>query len=213
MRARYLALSLTLYACGKEPPPDPVPASLFPLAKGNQWSFKVTESNGTVNHKTQTVTATIATDFGPGFVLDTGRNNDLIRSIQVVSEGQLLRVSEISSEIGAVKERLRFEPPSLRVDLEKTGATDTYEAMHEEVLLGPRGEIFQRSPKTNRFFIDAIDEPVTVPAGDFRAVKVRRETVGSTQKVFWYVFGVGKVKETGGQTEELEAYELNEDGS
>ena len=31
---------------------------------------------------------------------------------------------------------------------------------------------------------------------------------GSNLKTYWYVPGVGKVKETGGQTEELVSYEV-----
>jgi hypothetical protein len=40
-----------------------------------------------------------------------------------------------------------------------------------------------------------------VPAGTFDAIVLRK--VGGSEKRYWYVRGVGKVKETGGQVEEL----------
>ena len=53
----------------------------------------------------------------------------------------------------------------------------------------------------------ALAESITVPAGTFEAVVFQK--IGSdTPKRYWYVAGVGKVKETGGQTEELTEYEL-----
>lgn len=35
-----------------------------------------------------------------------------------------------------------------------------------------------------------------------------RKAGGSTAKTYWYVRGVGKVKEIGGQTEELSSFEV-----
>jgi len=50
------------------------------------------------------------------------------------------------------------------------------------------------------------NESVTVPAGTFDAVVFQK--AGSTNKTYWYVRGVGKVKETGGQVEELVSFML-----
>lgn len=206
--------AMGLLACGSEPPPTPpvTTPSLFPLAVGNKWTYRVTESDGTTNTKIQSVTKTATTSFGPGFQLKTARNNDEIYSVQVISaDGKLLRLREESYENGTLKERLVFSPSSLRVDTSITSAGATYESTHEERTLSLLNDtVLGTLNKTQRFFIEASDEAVTVPAGTYRAVRVRRETVGSVQKTFWYVFGVGKVKETGGQTEELEKVELVE---
>ena len=61
----------------------------------------------------------------------------------------------------------------------------------------------ERDPWT----VDAVSQMVTVPAGTFRAI-VLTKAGGSSLKTYWYVPGVGKVKETGGQTEELVSYEV-----
>jgi hypothetical protein len=59
----------------------------------------------------------------------------------------------------------------------------------------------------DRWSVDSPSEEVTVEAGTFRAVVVQKAS-GSGLKTYWYVRGVGKVKETGGQTEELVDYEV-----
>jgi hypothetical protein len=53
---------------------------------------------------------------------------------------------------------------------------------------------------------------LTVPAGSFKAVKIQRDNVTSPEtKLFWFVAGVGKVREENpatGAVEELSAYEI-----
>jgi hypothetical protein len=54
-------------------------------------------------------------------------------------------------------------------------------------------------------------ESVTVPAGTFEALVLRKvsgASDGANEKHYWYVPGVGKVKETGSQTEELTEFHL-----
>ena len=43
-------------------------------------------------------------------------------------------------------------------------------------------------------------------------VRILRQREGGADKIYWYAKGVGKVKEIGGQTEELTFYELNTEG-
>lgn len=59
---------------------------------------------------------------------------------------------------------------------------------------------------TEVWTVVAVDESVTVPAGTFKALVLERIiAANSSDKKFWFVRGVGKVKETGvgDQTEEL----------
>ena len=52
--------------------------------------------------------------------------------------------------------------------------------------------------------------PLTVPAGTFTCLHLHKVgTDDSTaQKDYWFARGVGKIKESGGQTEELASYSL-----
>ena len=65
---------------------------------------------------------------------------------------------------------------------------------------------------TDVWSVTAVDEPVTVPAGTFKALVLHRlaDSGRGPDKSFWFVRGVGKVKETGvdEQTEELLSYDL-----
>jgi hypothetical protein len=63
----------------------------------------------------------------------------------------------------------------------------------------------------DRWTVLVASESVTVPAGTFDAIKLMR--VSSSQgavKTYWFAKNVGKVKEEGGQLEELESYEVAE---
>jgi hypothetical protein len=53
----------------------------------------------------------------------------------------------------------------------------------------------------------AESELVTVPAGQFAALVLMKGDA-ATGKKYWYVRDVGKVKETGAQTEELVSFSL-----
>src|SRR5262245_61337070 len=74
--------------------------------------------------------------------------------------------------------------------------------------------IMTTANKTDTWHVEAVDEAVTVPAGDFCAMKVGRSSVveggsGGSNKVYWFTRGVGKIKEqtTGAnETEELVSF-------
>jgi len=52
------------------------------------------------------------------------------------------------------------------------------------------------------------DETLQVPLGTFEHVIHFQKIGSSTSKEYWYLRGVGKLKETGSQTEELTDYQL-----
>lgn len=72
------------------------------------------------------------------------------------------------------------------------------------------GLITTMTQVTDLWSVVAVDQSVTVPAGTFKALVVRRRANAGTgsDKTFWFVRGIGKVKETGvgEQTEELTSY-------
>ena len=55
------------------------------------------------------------------------------------------------------------------------------------------------------------DETLQVPAGTFdHVIHFEKGGAGSASKSYWYRRGVGKLKETGSQTEELTEYQLQD---
>jgi hypothetical protein len=63
--------------------------------------------------------------------------------------------------------------------------------------------------KNESWSVVASDEPITVIAGSFTALHIRRTSSGGSLQDYWYVRGVGKVKETGGgQDEELMSFTI-----
>jgi hypothetical protein len=193
-------LLTALAACGSEPPEPPGSStSIFPVAVGNRWELRV---DGTET-KVQVVTG----ETSDGFTFETTRGDKKTFSIQRIdAEGRLVRASEYSTILGAVAERLTFVPADIRVDLDTIDAGATYSQTYLEDHDPSDGIPDVRKSQT--FTVEAVDEAVTVPAGTYRTVRVRRITDGGPAKTFWYAKGIGKVKEVGGQLEELVASEI-----
>jgi hypothetical protein len=61
--------------------------------------------------------------------------------------------------------------------------------------------------KTEQWRVVSAAESITVIAGSYSALHVERTSSGGAVQDYWYVRGVGKVKETGGaQIEELMSF-------
>lgn len=211
---KVLTLLLSVAACGSEPPvvPEPTSDELIPLAVGNRWTFRITDSAGIVSEKTQEVLeATMAPDGRPAFVMLTRRALDKgTRSVQLVDEGRLLRASEQTLQGDAVINDYIFEPYGLRIDSSVVTLGATYTDQHDKHQVDGVGTILQTESKAHTFRVEAVDEVVQVPAGDFTCIRVSRQREGSADKIYWYAPGVGKVREIGGQTEELESYSVEQ---
>ena len=198
---------LCVGACGDAPPdvPNNDAKPLLPLAVGSKWTFKVTSSAGVViDNKIQSVTGSTTVDGAQAFRLLTERAFDRgTRSVQMIKDGKLVRVSEEGIEAGQVSARFRFDPYGLRIDSTRTTAGAEYTDEHTKIEVDENGQEVARVEKVHDFKIESAAEIVTVPAGTFTCVRVRRERGSGGAKTYWYAPGVGKVKETGLQTEEL----------
>lgn len=163
-------------------------------------------------------------------------NGDI--SFQALVGDRVVRFRELSinGASGAVKKEEYFGAPwKLRVDsaaahtdlgatwpesypdfvVDKPKSTTTSDGGATVVDAGAAadgGLVTTTSQITDVWSVTAVDEPVKVPAGTFKALVVRRmaDSGRGTDKSFWFVRGVGKVKETGvgEQTEELSSYTL-----
>ena len=198
---------IAIAACGTQPPYEPGEhESLFPLTAGDSWTFVVRETDGDVKQKIQSVEE----DKGDGsFILRTETDGDAFTvSVQAVIDGQLVRVSEESGKGGVVTDRIRFDPPDVRVDLKASRLGAGYDSNYVEHHLDASGNVISSKEKRHHFVVEAVDQAIDVPAGQFRALRVRRDQEGGSSKTYWFVRGVGKIREVGGQVEELSAWEL-----
>lgn len=224
--AGLLAL-LALVACGTEHPGEGSEAggagpaasgSLLPWAVGNRWTYQVTE-DGEVSTKVNTIGEQEPVGGeGPNadvvaYQVTTSKKNgtDRTESWQAPDGDRIVRYRErsYSASTGELVLEEHWDPSKLHIDwsAEHLGEGATWIEEYEETKL-PVGEAESQSTRRDRWTVRAVAESITVPAGRFDAVVFQK--VGSdTPKTYWYVPGVGKVKETGGQTEELVEYELS----
>ena len=211
-----VVLSAALAACGEgtTPPPaaDAGVTPLIPVAIGHAWTYRVTSDTGVVSQKVQTVTGTAASGAAAGFRFETkkGTARETV-SVQALVDGVLRRYEELSYKDGVLTERVRYTPYMVRIDANQVTAGATYTTNHTKEILDSGGNVTLSTAVENRFEIEAASELVEVPAGRFSAVRVRRVDLSDgSVKTYWYVAGLGKVKETGGQTEELISVQLAE---
>ena len=210
----------------------------LPLSVGNRWTYQVTDLDGTVSVKIQGVTAQEPVGgTGPladmvAFKLVTGdkfndKSGDV--SYQGLVDSRVVRFRELSVDkgTGAVKKEEYFDPPKLRIDEtpEHTGPGTSWPESYADFLVDtPKatssdggmvdtdgGLVTTSAHVIDVWKVTSASESVTVPAGTFDALVVQRlGNSGSKDKTFWFVRGVGKIKEAGtaDQTEELTSYSI-----
>lgn len=213
-----MVLGLALVACGDEPPDlpdaggvDAGPPSLLPAKVGNQWTYRVTTGAGAVRTKVQSITGTVSIDGRAGlvFLSDLDRNRETT-SQQFVDGTMHFRASEIEYRDGLVHRRIEYDPPSLRVDSGRTAVGTRFTDSHTKSTYDANGVLLEVEPRAHEFIVEAENELLEVAAGSFKCVRIRRSRSGTeSEKTYWYAPGVGKVKEVGGQTEELTSYSVN----
>lgn len=196
---------------------------LLPWAVGNNWTYRVTQ-DGVVSVKTTSIGALeVVGGDGPNAELmanhvTTAKGTDLedhTESWQAPSSDdpdRIVRFREQSfnATSGALSMEAHWEPEKLHVDSSAahtvTGAS--WLEIYAETKLALGLTPTTREARERWTVIDD-DETLEVPAGRFEHV-IHLQKVGSSTKQYWYLRGVGKLKETGTQTEELTEYELED---
>ena len=110
----------------------------------------------------------------------------------------------------APSDTLSEKPSKLRVDETPARLTAgaAWTSSYTEVEVDPNTGMAITISKDENWSVVSASESVTVPAGTFTALHLHKLTSGAAEKDYWFVAGVGKVKETGEQTEELTAYTI-----
>lgn len=228
--ASLLAFSLLAAACGNEEPgggPDtpaetPTPgetARLLPLAVGAAWTYRITD--GTTGEVTEKTTAVEAREAVGGekadveaFRVRTEKAEGWTISWQQDLGSAIVRHREMAyREDTTLKEEEYFLPSKLRIDEtpSRLAAGASWEERYTEKRIDGDDGTVTTEDKVETWTVEAVDEEITVPAGTFTTVRVKREgssSDGATIKTWWFAPGVGKVKEIGGQTEELVSYDV-----
>lgn len=192
----------------------------LPWQTGNSWTYQVTDntkSGPTVQSKVVTVgapealggtgpsAATVAQKVtsvtppnGPSVVWQADRDGLNVR----------YRDQNIDVATGAVSEQNDWSPYRVYFDgsTEHTQRGVTWVVAYDEVK-AKAGKAPVPSHQEERWTVLSEDEAVTVPAGTFRALVVQKTSADSV-KTYWFVRGIGKVKESGGQIEELVTYQV-----
>jgi hypothetical protein len=190
----------------------------LPLAVGSTWTWRVTDSAGTSYDKVSTVEA--LEDIGGakagtmGFrVRTSGGGGDTV-SWQSDTGTSIVRHREQDFRVdGTMKTDSVYMPYKLRVDEASAhlSAGVDYELPFTEIVTKIADGSTQTLQKGETWSVVSADEQITVPAGSFHCLHLHRvgtdDTAGAA-KDYWFARGVGKIKETGGQTEELASYSL-----
>ncbi len=226
-RLSTMILGTALAACGDPNPKSGTectvdggaapPKNLFPLTANATWSYEVTDISGSspipLGSKTQTVTGTTSRDGVDGdvFVLETARpDGQLTTSFQQDIGAAVVRYAEdYSSGVTFLGQEV-YDPCKLRMPktLYSVGATLSH-SFREEAY-DAAGGLLSVLDKTETFGVEA-SGALTLPAGTFNDVVQVHRTTSPTgaDKLFWYVEGVGKVREEGGgQIEELSCFRI-----
>jgi len=190
----------------------------LPLAVGTSWTYDVTDLSTPglpAVQKANTVETfeSISDDRKNGVVafrIRTEKANGATVSWQEDRCTSIVRHREQSYDMAAIMESDQFYMPSKpRVDEtpEHLVMGARWVSSYMEVEVDPvAGETTVSKEET--WTVEAVNESITVPAGTFITIQLRKVTSGDADKRFWYAKGVGKIKEEGEQREELRAFTM-----
>ena len=187
---------------------------LLPFAVGASWTFRVTPLVGTPEDKTSTVEA--LEDVGgakagiTAFRVRTAKLDGSTVSWQEDRCTSITRHREQTFDLANVRNvDTIYTPDKIRIDETPAHTTmgASWTVSYTEVTTDSANQVTTIA-KDESWTVEATAESVTVPAGTFTALRLRKVTSGTADKQYWFVAGVGKVKETGDQTEELVTFTL-----
>jgi hypothetical protein len=220
-----LLVSLGLAGCGGDDPPasaNTTTGALLPFAVGNSWTYNVTQDGESSNKTTTVMDAEPVGGTGPyaatkAFKVVTMKGTDAkdkTESWQGPRGGDthvVVRYRELS--YGAMTGMLQLEefwdPPRIHADGSDahTMSNVMYVDAYKETKIPAGMAAMDPTSEADQWRVLDADASVDVPAGHFDHVIHLQKTGGSdNSKEYWYLRGVGKLKESGSQTELLVSY-------
>jgi hypothetical protein len=191
---------------------------IIPWAVGNQWTYRVTGGGGVTTKVTSIGAEETIGGEGPhsaemAYKVTTLKQDGTDQSLswQAPLDGKVVRYREqsFSATSNALTLDEHWEPYKLHIDgtaLHSVPDATWFEDYMETKL--PVAGASSTQAEHDRWAVDQADASVSVPAGTFQHAIVFTKAGGSDLKTYWYVRGIGKIKETGGQTEELVDYQV-----
>ena len=227
--AAIITAALGSVGCGSDAPagsttenPDVGTGSLLPWKLGNKWTYRVTDGTD-ISDKTTTIEAEEPVGgSGPNaavmaFRVVTRKGmmlNDETESWQAPlpdSVDKVVRYREIaySAKTGMMSSETHWDPYKLHIDgrAEILSDGNTWREDYLETKTSFDGSVPEVTTEADRWTVISVDESVNV-AGKTYDHAVHFQKFTNAAKDYWYLRGVGKLKETGSQTEELVSYEL-----
>ena len=224
-----LAAALAGAACGDTDPgaiitPDCESAegamlpAILPWKTGNTWTYAVNDEN------VLSTKETVVGEMEP--VMGTGPNKDVMAFKVVTHKGGMdqtvswqapdgdnvirYREQAFSASTGELELEEHWDPHKLHIDGSAarriTGASWLEDYQETKMVVGKAPEMHAAR---DHWSVLSACASVTVPAGTFTAIHLQKVSANSgAVKRYWYVPGVGKVKESGGQLEELVRFSL-----
>lgn len=193
--------------------------SHFPLVDGATFTYRHTSLTRDSWNETATLSAT-RYQGADAFVLagEEDSAGEQTQSTLLVRGSGVYRVYKETRVGGELTSKTTYEPAFLRYDeaWTRAGISVTLEDDWSEVCgdtstsCAP-GSVLNGST-THVYTVLELADEVSVPAGDFTAVKVQRDNPDDREtKLFWFSLGVGKVREenpANGAIEELAKYSI-----
>lgn len=193
----------------------------YPMRVGDSWRYKEKDIYNNVSTLVYEVVGRETIDFGR----ETGKREVLLLENTLPDKPEEYRIQYIEDdgvravrhrhliydEKGTLTKTRDFVPGFLRFDRDKVRVGDTWTEDVTKYTDSLEGLGEQTTHTKYQYEVVAVDEPVTVVAGTFRCLRIRRtELMGSEVKEYYFGFGVGKVKEVteGVKEETLQRYTL-----
>ena len=200
--------------------------SLLPWKAGNSWTYRVTDDDGTTTKVTTISAAPEPVGLGPlkdtmayRVITQKADGTDQTISWQMRLDEMVVRYREQSyaASTGQLELEEYWQPYKLHIDgsPERTKAGAMWAAEYEETKVDVADGVLGTPSTQTTDDVWKVLNPstdrvgVTVPVGTFEDPVVIQKAGGSSIKTYWYVRGIGKVKETGGQTEELVSFTVS----
>lgn len=195
---------------------------LLPFKEGNQWTYRVSDGTS-VTEKTTTIGALeVVGGSGPhaadkAYKVVTRKGTDLADQTEswqapsAESADRVERYREISYGATTQMPKLDtyWDPSKLHIDGrdEVLTAGNTWLETYDETKIPYDGGATTTATQSDRWTVISLDESIVV-AGESYEHAVHFRKFSTAAKDYWYLRGVGKLKETGTQTEELTAFSL-----